>query len=513
MTRFPVRRFLRVVVELGPSLYYLLSYRKSHLGVEPSERETQKLAQQGRKLFDKIVRLGPAFIKLGQILSVRPDVVPPEYIRELERLQDDVPPAPFDAVEKTIVQQLGPIESVFDRFDNVPVASASLGQVYRAVYKGTDVAVKVNRPGILQQVKADVDVLRALLKLLGVFVDRNIAESIRAVVDEYAARVQDEVDYTKEARNMKILGNALKETSWVIVPEVFADVSTSGVLVMRYVDGIKVTDVKELDRIGVDRARLARRLARLFLKMVLTQPVFHADPHPGNIAVTQDGKIILYDYGIVGSLSESTRDHIIRLYTAMGSYDPGAVVDELYELGALDPGADRGVIEKGFELAFRELRGENVSQWEIKRFRLVADRMISTFPFRLPDELVLYMRMATILEAVCTTLDPNFRFVRVMSNVLEEEGYMDKVRRENIFLFIKKVSDSLSALLQLSPLMVNTLKQAQLPSESKKRSKTLLLVPVAVFVASLFTRAMGYSYSYYGFVAAFFIVLILDLRN
>ncbi|MEM3671124.1 MAG: AarF/UbiB family protein, partial [Thermoprotei archaeon] len=411
----PVARFLRVVYKLGPLMFSLLLFRKTHRGKEPTPKEKQKLQKQGKKLFESLVDLGPAFIKLGQILSVRPDVVPPEYIKELERLQDDVPPAPFEEVRKLIESELGALEHVFESFDGEPVASASLGQVYKAVYKGEQVAVKVNRPGIAEVVKRDAQVLKLLLSVLGVLVDRNIAGIMRSLVDEYSSRITREVDYKIEANNMSIIKKELAHQKDVVVPTVFQEVSTGKVLVMSYHGGVKISDVAGLDANGIDRQRLARRLSRIYLEMVLGQPLFHADPHPGNIAVGAQGEIILYDYGMVGSLDDYTRKHVVRLYAAMAAYDPASIVDELYELGALDPAADRTVIEKGFELSLRELRGQTVSQWEIRRLRELADRMISEFPFRLPEELVLYMRMATILESVCTTLDPSFRFVRVMS--------------------------------------------------------------------------------------------------
>jgi len=202
---------------------------------------------------------------------------------------------------------LGPLEKVFDDFNSSPIASASLGQVYEAKYKGERVAVKVNRPGVKRMIEQDGAVLKWLLRFLGLVVDRNVAYSVSSVVEDYLEHVDDEIDYLKEASNMERLAKELRGQG-VIVPRVFREVTTHRVLVMSYHEGTKISQVEELRRMGVDTQRLARKVSRLFIDMVLDKPIFHADPHPGNISIGPGGEIILYDYGMVGSLDAHTKN-------------------------------------------------------------------------------------------------------------------------------------------------------------------------------------------------------------
>ena len=489
--------------------YYI--YRKTHKGKDPTPAERRKLEKQGKALFEALVSLGPSFIKLGQLLSVRPDILPQEYLKELEKLQDEVPSAPFEQVESLIRSELGSIEKVFEKFEKEPIASASLGQVYKAIYRGMQVAVKVNRPNIKKVVEEDLAVLGALLKIFGFFLDKNLSKSLEAVVEEYKAHVFDEMDYVKEARNMELIANELKG-SGVIVPRVFKEVSTKSVLVMSFHEGTKITRVEELKALGVDTAKLARKLARTFLLMVLEKPIFHADPHPGNISVTEKGEIILYDYGMVGSLNEYTKKHLIRLYASFSLNDPKRIVDEMLELGLLDPSANRYVIEQGVELTLREFRGEKISEWEFQRVMELANRLIYKFPFRLPAELVMYLRMASTLEEVCKKLDPQFNFLKLLTNLLEERGYLDELRREDMESFIKSIFEAGGSLLRLTPLLLRRLEREEFDGK-RPVSRAHIWPSLALFAIALYASYEHAPYSFLVMVVAFVVLLIGEFRK
>lgn len=451
------RRFIGVVSRL---LFVGLRYRsdrKEILKAEGKIVNPEKYRTHGRKAVETFISLGPAFVKLGQLLSVRPDVLPQPYVEEFARLQDEVPPAPFEQIRPIIEADLGPIDGVFDSFDPSAVSGASLGQVYDARYKGKDVVVKVNRPRIREAVSTDVKVLKRLVPLVARFIDRALGVSAESIVDQFSATVLEEMNYKTEADNLLAIKRNLRSNKGVIVPEAFREVSSERVLVLERINGIKVADLKGLDAAGVDRKRLARNVARVFLSMLLADEMFHADPHPGNISVTPKGTIILYDYGMAGSLDEETRTNLIRFYLALVTQDSEKVVDMMLQLGILDPTANRMVVRRGIELAMADMHGQKVEETEVKALMEIANRTIYQFPFRLPRSLVLYMRMSSILEGVCLNLDPDFRFVRMLGALLEDEGLVDEAYRRDLADELAKIRSGLEATIEVAPLLKGVL--------------------------------------------------------
>jgi predicted unusual protein kinase regulating ubiquinone biosynthesis (AarF/ABC1/UbiB family) len=456
-------RFYQVIFRLAP---VALRYRSDRREIRKAQgkilypRKYQRHAEKALKVF---IELGPAWIKLGQLLSVRPDVLPQPYIEEFSKLQDEVPPAPFEEVKPVIEQELGrPIGQVFDSFSPGAVTGASLGQVYRAVYHGSEVIVKVNRPSIREKISLDTKVLRRLVPLAGRFIDPSLRFSAESIVDQFSDTVEEEVDYRMEAQNLRAIRQNLRNDKTVIIPEPYPELSGEHVLVLQYVAGIKITNTKELDNAAIDRRKLARKVARLFFKMLLSQEIFHADPHPGNISVARDGRIVLYDYGMAGRLDRETRTKLVRFYTALVSSDSGKIVDIMIDLGVLQPTANRYVIRSGVELAIADMQGRKVEETEVKALMEIANRTIYQFPFKLPKNLVLYMRMLSILEGVCLALDPDFRFVKILGRLLEEEGLVNEAYREEITETINKLVEALDAAIGLAPLLKSYLENGEL---------------------------------------------------
>jgi predicted unusual protein kinase regulating ubiquinone biosynthesis (AarF/ABC1/UbiB family) len=492
------RRFVSVVFKL---LFVGIRYRSDRKEILKAEGKIvypEKYRAHGRKAVETFIELGPAFVKLGQLLSVRPDFLPPPYVEEFARLQDEVPPAPFDRVKPFIEADVGPIDRVFDSFDPSAVSGASLGQVYEARYKGKDVVVKVNRPGIHDAVAVDVKVLRRLVPLVGRFIDRGLRVSAESIVDQFSTTVLEEMNYRTEAEHLLAIKGNLKGYKDVIVPDVYREVSSERVLVMQRVKGMKVADLKALEGAGVDRRKLARRVARVFLYMLLSNDIFHADPHPGNISVANDGKIILYDYGMAGSLDEETRTNLIRFYLALVTEDPDKVVNMMLQLGILDPTANRVVVRRGIELAIADMHGRKVEETEVRSLMEIANRTIYQFPFRLPRNLVLYMRMSSILEGVCVNLDPDFRFVRMLGGLLEDEGLVNEAYRRDLIDELGKIRSGLEATIEVAPLLKNVLEdyrsRAGVPPSRRGRpfaSGALAGVGVSGIVASAFFFGSG----------------------
>jgi predicted unusual protein kinase regulating ubiquinone biosynthesis (AarF/ABC1/UbiB family) len=469
------RRLIQVAWRLIPvGLNYRSDRREIHRA-EGKINEPEKYQRHGAKAVKAFLDLGPAYIKLGQLLSVRPDILPQPYIDEFAKLQDEVPPAPFDQVKPLIEGDLGrPIAETFDSFDQSAVTGASLGQVYRAVYRGKNVVVKVNRPNISETIKVDTKVLKRLVPLVGRFIDKSLEFSARSVIEQFSETIKEEMDYKFEANSLLAIKKNLKSEKDVLIPDIYPEISGPRVLVMQELEGIKISDNKKLDEAGVDRKKIARRIARIFFDMLLKYEIFHADPHPGNISIKQEvgpegrksTKIILYDFGMTGSLDPETRLNLIRLYSGLIDYNPSRVIDMMITLGVLQPDANRYVITRGVELALADMHGKRVEETEVRALLEVANRTIYQFPFKLPKNLVLYMRMLSILEGVCLSLDPKFRFVMVLGNLLEEEGMINEVYREEFKDTLEKISKALQASIEVAPLLKGFLEQNYDPSRA-----------------------------------------------
>jgi predicted unusual protein kinase regulating ubiquinone biosynthesis (AarF/ABC1/UbiB family) len=455
------RRLIVVVLKLAPIALRYRSDRKEIKRAEGKLVHPEKYQRHAIKAVDAFIDLGPAFIKLGQLLSVRPDILPQPYIDQFARLQDEVPPAPFNEVKPVIEQEIGPIERTFDSFDPKAVTGASLGQVYQARYQGKEVVVKVNRPNIREKMTVELKVLQRLVPLVGRFIDQSLRFSMESVVSQFSDTIKEEMDYKNEAHNLLTIKRNLRDDKTVIIPDLYPQISTEKVLVLQYVGGIKVNDINALDQANVDRRKLARRVARLFFKMLLSQDVFHADPHPGNISIKTDGKIVLYDFGMAATLDEETRVNLVRFYTALVDNNPSRIVQVMLELGILEPQANRWVITRGVELALADMRGKKVEESEVKALMEVANRTIYQFPFKLPKNLVLYMRMLSILEGVCLKLDPDFRFIKILGRLLEEEGLMEEAYSAEIREQIKRLTQAIDSSIEIAPMLKNYLEYQQ----------------------------------------------------
>ncbi|WP_136716811.1 ABC1 kinase family protein [Halorientalis salina] len=383
--------------------------------------ETQ--VARAQQLLDTLVALGPTFIKVGQILSTRPDVLPGPYIAVLSQLQDRVPPADWADVRPVVESDLGPVEEVFDAFDTEPISGASLGQVYTARLDGERVAVKVLRPGIRRRVEADLRVIDTLTPLLIRGAEPGQAFTLENLAEEFAATIREEMDYRHEARMLETVRENFADEPGIRIPRAIDSRSGDRVLTMEYVEGTKITDVETLDAKGIDREALVVRLEEAYIEMVLEHGIFHADPHPGNLAVQDDGTIVFYDFGITGSVSPRLQEQIFEFYIAIARDDIDGIIDAFVGMGALDPTVDRELMGEMFEIVLESFRGQDVDQYRVQQ--LVADfqKELYEFPLRLPQELALIVRVTTVLEGVCRTLDPEFDLIELITEYVQEEGY------------------------------------------------------------------------------------------
>ncbi len=470
------RREARIFFLLYPVFRRFIKDRKRAKSESGKDWDYRR-ERNGKKAVELFIELGPAFIKLGQILSARPDLLPREYISSFEKLQDSVPPAPFKSVKPILERNLGELQEVFESFDEKAISGASLGQVYLARYKGNEVAVKVNRPDAEFLIKRDIIIMDRILRFARGRIENFLYLSITNVLKDFRRRIIDEMNYEKEASNSRRIAKNSIGREKIIIPKVYNEISSKQVLVMDYISGTKITDIKTLKEKNIDTVKLAYDLDISFIRMLLRDDIFHADPHPGNISVTDSGELILYDFGMVGDLDDNTRYYLLSLYDGLTRGDIDQIVDSLIGVKALSPAANRGVIKKSVELGMAGMTGKRAEDSEIRELMEIANGVVFEFPFRLPTSLVLYMRMSSLLEGICLSLDPDFKFVRILRKLFVDEGLLKELYEKQISMFVEDSVRSIEAGVAILPLLRRKLESDEEKQAAKKRGS----VPMAIF--------------------------------
>jgi len=476
-------RIIQIFIKLLPSVLALRRDRKIWINQKKNEIDLEQFRKNARRALNVFISLGPVYIKLGQWLSSRADILPQPYLEELAKLQDSVPVVPFAQVKPIIEKDLGPIDEKFDEIDTNSISGASIGQVYRGSILGQQIVIKVKRPGIEKIVEQDLKVLKKILPLALRFVDPNLRYSAKAMLSQFIETVYEEMDYTIESKNLKKIKDDMKGSNQVIVPSVFDDFSSKNVLTMEYLPGIKITNVQALDEKGIDREQLVIDVHKVFFTMLLKHSIFHADPHPGNIAVTDDGKLILYDYGMVGKINNETRFKLIRLYLALVEKNPSRVVNAMNDLRMLTPGYNRSVIEKGIELSIGAMHGNKPDEMEVQSLMELANQTMSKFPFVLPKNLALYMRMASIIEGIYKTHNVDFKFVKVLKNILEEENLISRAYVEELKISFDSFAKSIDSALRIGPEMEKLRDEVSI---YMKKRKPMILISGSIFASAIF---------------------------
>ncbi len=359
--------------------------------------------------------LGPAFIKLGQILSTRIDLLPPAYILELERLQDRIGPDDFVLVRARIEAELGEtIESIFSTFDTAPIAVASLGQVHGAsLPDGSRVVVKVQRSGAAASVNEDVTILQELARSGESRSSFLRTMGVTSLISEFAWTIRGELDYLREARNADSLRNALTADAAIRIPKVHWNLTTSTVIVMERVEGIRIDDISGIETAGFQPACIAQNVIRSLATQILVGGLFHADPHPGNFVVCDDGAVGMYDFGLVGSLDDRLREQLLFLALAITERDAVRVVDHLAILGAVPGKWDRNAMERDIGHLMNQYVGVALSEIPLTAILNDGMTMIRRHGMRLPAALALLAKTASMAEALTRRLDPDINVIEV----------------------------------------------------------------------------------------------------
>jgi len=434
-------RVLVVFTRLFPFVVAFLRDRRRFIVFgRPLRRDDERHRRRAARLTRTLADLGPAFIKLAQVFAARADILPEPYLSALGTLTDQVPPLPPGVAEQVIRAEFEDVPAaIFDRFDAEPLAAASLGQVHRAAYQGREVVVKVLRPGVEDVVRRDLDVSFRILFLLNLLFPGHQVRAITAIASEFSKRISDELDFRVEARNAATLKRNFAADARVVVPEVVGDLIRRRVLVLEYLEGTRIDRLHDRLESGELRLdQLMTTLAEIYLKMMLEDGVFHADPHPGNLLVDPQGRLVLLDFGMVLQVERETRRRLVGAVIAAARQDVDGLINAFYELGILDPDVDRGTVRDAARSLMAITIREDVSHRQIQQLVEEVLRTFYEWPLMLPSNLVYFGRAAVLVEGIGLRYDPEFNALAVTRPVVARsagrliQGVMEQDPRARI---------------------------------------------------------------------------------
>ncbi|WP_338431877.1 AarF/ABC1/UbiB kinase family protein [Synechococcus elongatus] len=394
---------------------WLIQRPWTYLGGFSGDRQNQRRRRLASWIRETCLDLGPTFIKVGQLFSTRADLFPAEYVEELSKLQDQVPAFDLEQVQQILTSELGASpEALFSDFDPVPLAAASLGQVHRARLKtGEAVVVKVQRPGLQQLFTVDLAILRGIAEYFQRHRRWGQGRDWVGIYEECCRILWQETDYLREGRNADRFRRDFRDCDWLLVPRVYWRYASPRVLTLEYLPGIKISDYTALEAANLDRQKISQLNAEAYLRQVLNHGFFHADPHPGNLAVSPTGRLIFYDFGMMGEIRTDVRSKLMQVFLGIARKDADDIVSALVELGALLPTGDLGPVRRSVQYLLdnfldRPFEGQSISAISDDIYEIAYDQ-----PFRFPATFTFVMRAFSTLEGVGKGLDPDFNFMTV----------------------------------------------------------------------------------------------------
>lgn len=425
VTAFTRNGFGFIMKELG--LLELLSMPK-RLFIEGKEIDRKSVGERFRKFFEE---LGPTFIKIGQIVSTRSDLIPADIINELEKLQDDVPPFSYEGVQQVFLAEFGVrVEEMFSYFHEKPIAAASIGQVHYAVLKtGERVAVKVQRPNIRKVIETDLEILEDIVLLAERRLEWAVKYQLKDVVAEFAKSLRAEVDYSIEGRNSEKIANQFKGNPKVYIPKVYWEYSSSKVLTMEFVEGIKLNEIKKIEQFGYNRKIIAERVVNSIFQQILIDGFFHGDPHPGNVVVTTGNQVIFMDFGMVGRLSPQMRDHFASFIIAMMLQNTDGVIKAVTKMGLIPEEANMTLLRSDVDILREKYYDVPFSQLSLGEAVTDLFSVSSKHGIRIPTDLTLVGKALLTMEGMVENLDPDLSIVKIaepFGRQLLKERYQPK---------------------------------------------------------------------------------------
>ena len=433
------RDFVRFVAKYGRADFVTWAANGAHDELDRDASEAQAFATD-------LERLGPTFIKLGQLLSTRADLLPPAYLAALARLQDDVDPFPLPEAERIVQDELGVrLSKAFESFAPEPIAAASLGQVHRAVMRGgREVAVKVQRPNVRDQVLKDLDALDEVAALMQRFSATTRSIDAPGVLEEFRRTILSELDYREEARNLLTLSHQLRDFERLIVPLPIDDYTSARVLTMDFVEGTKITSVSRVEWTEVDGVELGNDLFRAYLHQILVDGTFHADPHPGNVLLTPDHRLALLDLGMVGRLSSTMQERLFRLMLAISESRGDDAASMVITVGDTREDFDEMQIRRLIIDLVGRHRNTAAKELNVGRVMLQMARAATHHGLRMPPELALLGKTLLNLDEIGRLLDPDFDVnasMRRNATRLMQRRMMNSLTPANVFSTALEVRD------------------------------------------------------------------------
>jgi predicted unusual protein kinase regulating ubiquinone biosynthesis (AarF/ABC1/UbiB family) len=430
------RNLLRLALDKGIRILRYLVFR----GAEGSSQKEARLEKQSVWLRKSLIELGPAFIKIGQALGTRADLLPLAYVKELSTLQDQVPPFPTADAFARIELELGrPLKDSYAEIDSAPIASASLGQVYRArLHSGEEVAVKVQRPNLEEIITFDVAILYRLVKLTNRFFPQaNENADWEGMLHEFHATVFEEMDYVKEGRNADRFRHNFRTWRAIRVPRVYWSHTSRKVLTLEFIRGTKVVDIEALKARRISAVKVNRLLVRTYLKQLLEDGFFHADPHPGNLLVMDSGHLAFFDFGMVGRITPQLQSQMIDAFFHVVGRDVHGLGQDIINLNFLKPGVDAETIRPVVEGLFTHYLNLRLGEVNFKELTYDLAEVIYEYPFRLPANFTYMMRALMTLEGIGIVTDPGFSFFETAKPYAKEFMLRREGRRFRRLLFDK----------------------------------------------------------------------------
>jgi predicted unusual protein kinase regulating ubiquinone biosynthesis (AarF/ABC1/UbiB family) len=409
--RLDIWRF--VLTLLGQ--FWLNGKKWSYSGGYSEEKLARRRKKQAAWIRESLLELGPTFIKVGQLFSTRADLFPIEYVAELSKLQDQVPAFTYEQACAIIETDFGKsVPELFNSFDPIPLAAASLGQVHKArLNTGEDVVVKIQRPGLKKLFTIDLAILKKIAQYFQNHPKWGKGRDWTGIYEECCRILWEETDYLNEGRNADTFRRNFRGEDWVNVPRVYWRYTSPRVLTLEYLPGIKISHYEALEAAGLDRKLLARLGAQAYLQQLLNDGFFHADPHPGNIAVNSDGSLIFYDFGMMGQIKTNVREKLMQTLFGIAQKDADRVVSSLIDLGALTPTSDMGAVRRSIQYMLDNFMDKPFEEQSVAAISDDLYDIAYDQPFRFPATFTFVMRAFSTLEGVGKGLDPEFNFMEV----------------------------------------------------------------------------------------------------
>ncbi|WP_414542751.1 ABC1 kinase family protein [Nostoc sp. CCY0012] len=411
------RRFVDIWSFVLTLMFKLWRFNKSwsYPGGVTEAKQAARRKAQAVWIRNTLLDLGPTFIKIGQLFSTRADIFPGEYVEELAKLQDKVPAFSYEQVETTIEKELAKkIPELFQSFEPIPLAAASLGQVHKAVlHTGESVVIKVQRPGLKKLFEIDLQILKGIARYFQNHPKWGRGRDWMGIYEECCRILWEEIDYLNEGRNADTFRRNFRGYEWVKVPRVYWRYASPRVLTLEYVPGIKISQYEALEAAGLDRKVLARQGAQAYLLQLLNDGFFHADPHPGNIAVSPNGDLIFYDFGMMGRIKSNVREGLMETLFGIAQKDGDRVVQSLIDLGAIAPTDDMGPVRRSVQFMLDNFMDKPFENQSVAAISDDLYEIAYNQPFRFPATFTFVMRAFSTLEGVGKGLDPEFNFMEV----------------------------------------------------------------------------------------------------